>query len=81
MTEMPIDAPPSTNTRAVRLTEIARTFLKIGFWDAAGRCCFSCGGNFVASKMPMCLSQRNIAYSTLVFKPNVACAIIDLPNL
>src|SRR5215471_7351544 len=30
MTEMPIDAPPSTNTRAVRLTEIARTFLKIG---------------------------------------------------
>src|SRR5262252_4833626 len=30
MTEMPIDAPPSTNTRAVRLTEIARIFLKIG---------------------------------------------------
>src|SRR5262249_19584439 len=30
MTEMPIDAPPSTNTRTVRLTEIARTFLKIG---------------------------------------------------
>src|SRR5262247_54121 len=30
MTEMPIDAPPSTNTRAGRLTEIARTFLKIG---------------------------------------------------
>src|SRR5215467_8914285 len=30
MTEMPIEAPPSTNTRAVRLTEIARTFLKIG---------------------------------------------------
>src|SRR5262245_57367173 len=29
MTEMPIDAPPSTNTRAVRLTEIARIFLKI----------------------------------------------------
>src|SRR5499433_323260 len=30
MTEMPIDAPPSTNPRAVRLTEIARIFLKIG---------------------------------------------------
>src|SRR5215831_10410247 len=30
MTEMPIDAPPSTNTRAVRLTEMARIFLKIG---------------------------------------------------
>src|SRR5262245_53280426 len=30
MTEMPIDAPPSTNTRAGRLTEIARVFLKIG---------------------------------------------------
>src|SRR5215813_9723405 len=30
MTEMLIDAPPSTNTRAVRLTEIARVFLKIG---------------------------------------------------
>src|SRR5499426_4264806 len=30
MTEMPIDDPPSTNTRAVRLTEIARIFLKIG---------------------------------------------------
>ncbi len=30
MTEMPIDAPPSTNTRAVRLTEIGRIFLKIG---------------------------------------------------
>src|SRR5215510_7502829 len=30
MTETPIDAPPSTNTRAVRLTEIARIFLKIG---------------------------------------------------
>src|SRR5262249_57041883 len=30
MTEMPIDAPPSTNTRAGRLTEIARIFLKIG---------------------------------------------------
>src|SRR5262252_362861 len=30
MTEMTIDAPPSTNTRTVRLTEIARTFLKIG---------------------------------------------------
>src|SRR6266446_5298881 len=30
MTEMTIDAPPSTNTRAVRLTEIARIFLKIG---------------------------------------------------
>src|SRR5262249_44731784 len=29
-TEMPIDAPPSTNTRAVRLTEIARIFRKIG---------------------------------------------------
>src|SRR5215510_14284109 len=29
-TEMPIDAPPSTNTRAVRLTEIARISLKIG---------------------------------------------------
>src|SRR5919109_3305526 len=30
MTEMTIDAAPSTNTRAGRLTEIARTFLKIG---------------------------------------------------
>src|SRR5262244_2323675 len=29
MTEMPIDAPPSTNTWAGRLTEIARIFLKI----------------------------------------------------
>src|SRR5215471_12435413 len=29
MTEISIDAPPSTNTRAVRLTEIARIFLKI----------------------------------------------------
>src|SRR5215471_11472291 len=29
MTEITIDAPPATNTRAVRLTEIARTFLKI----------------------------------------------------
>jgi len=30
MTEMPTDAAPSTNTRAGRLTEIARVFLKIG---------------------------------------------------
>lgn len=30
MTEMTIDASPSTNTRASRLTEIARVFLKIG---------------------------------------------------
>ena len=36
MTEMPIDAPPSTNTRAVRLTEIARTFLKIGAMSYGG---------------------------------------------
>src|SRR5215468_3317682 len=30
MTEMPIDASPSTSARAVRLPEIARIFLKIG---------------------------------------------------
>src|ERR1700726_3413772 len=36
MTEMPIDAPPSTNTPAVRLTEIARTFLKIGAMSYGG---------------------------------------------
>src|SRR5690348_530079 len=36
MTEMPIDAPPSTNTRAVRLTEIARTFIKIGSMSYGG---------------------------------------------
>src|SRR5215467_2425837 len=36
MTEMPIDAPPSTNTRAVRLPEIARTFLKIGAMSYGG---------------------------------------------
>src|SRR5215470_17942797 len=36
MTEMPIDAPPSTNTRAGRLTEIARVFLEIGGMSYGG---------------------------------------------
>jgi chromate transport protein ChrA len=36
MTEMPVDAPPSTNTRAGRLTEIALTYLKIGGMSYGG---------------------------------------------
>ena len=36
MTEMPIDVPPSTGTRAVGLPEIARVFLKIGAMSYGG---------------------------------------------
>ena len=49
---------------------------RLAIWDTAGRCCFSCGGNFVPSNKANVLSPielpDNIAQKTAMFKPILA---------